>query len=70
MRVGRLEQLEKELQEVRGNQETELQVRHGENTHLSHKPVTCFISFIIFNLFLWSVFVSMVSICSCDQYLQ
>uniref|UniRef100_A0A3P8UJ35 APC regulator of WNT signaling pathway 2 n=1 Tax=Cynoglossus semilaevis TaxID=244447 RepID=A0A3P8UJ35_CYNSE len=39
MRVGRLEQLEKELQEVRGNQETELQVRHGENTHLSHKPV-------------------------------
>lgn len=36
MRVARLEQLEIELQEARGSQETELQVRHAHNTHTLH----------------------------------
>lgn len=33
MRVARLEQLEKELQEARGTQESQLQVRHIQYMH-------------------------------------
>ncbi|KAK5869258.1 hypothetical protein PBY51_023991 [Eleginops maclovinus] len=40
IRVARLEQLEKELQEARGSQETQLQVRHTDNAHTSHKQYT------------------------------
>ncbi|KAK1897681.1 Adenomatous polyposis coli protein 2 [Dissostichus eleginoides] len=40
IRVARLEQLEEELQEARGSQETQLQVRHTDNTHHTHNTQT------------------------------
>lgn len=39
MRVARLEQLEKELQEARGSQEIQLQVRHTVHSN-THKHTT------------------------------